>query len=286
MLSIGILTYNSPITLYNTLLSYKIAGILDYTDDIIVVIQPSSKNLEEKQICIDFSINKVFVNEVNTKMAGAIDLIQTNSKYDYVLFLECDFRATITKDKMYSLLNYSIQLLKAGMDIIRLRSLKNPGHPIQHNLYKRGFNIDNIMSNSRETLSQMNLVTHYLENPEIALPNHITKINNNPLIYLMTSINACYTNNPHIVSKQFYKQYIQPHIHYGGILEDEIGYHWTNYEHKIGVTEGCFTHMRMDSHNGCGCCRIENGGISNNCTYLCCKNEIIKAKRFEETDLI
>ena len=40
-LTIGILSYNSPKTLYNTLQSYKYSGLLEYTDDIICVIQPS-----------------------------------------------------------------------------------------------------------------------------------------------------------------------------------------------------------------------------------------------------
>jgi hypothetical protein len=97
MLTVGILTFNSPNTLYNALLSYKHSGILDLTDDIIVIIQPSDKNLEEKRICEKFLINKIILNENNTKMAGGIDLIQIEAKYEYVLFLECDFRATLKK---------------------------------------------------------------------------------------------------------------------------------------------------------------------------------------------
>ena len=95
MLTIGILTYNSPKTLMSSLLSYKTSGLLDFTDDIIVVIQPSDKKYEEYQICKEFSINKIIMNENNTKMAGAIDIIQTNAKYEYVLFLESDFRVTL-----------------------------------------------------------------------------------------------------------------------------------------------------------------------------------------------
>ena len=55
-LKIGILSYNSPITLYNTLLSYKTSGLLDYTDDVIVIIQPSGKNDEERSICENYNI--------------------------------------------------------------------------------------------------------------------------------------------------------------------------------------------------------------------------------------
>ena len=290
MLTIGILTYNSPKTLHSTLLSYKASGILDFTDDIIVVIQPSEKNMEEKQICEAFSINKIIMNVDNTKMAGGIDLIHNEAKYDYVLFLECDFRAVTKKDEMYNLLNYGIELLNKGGDIVRLRSLKNPGHPTEHNLFKPYFaNLTEITNNPIWVLKQMYYITHFMENPEILLPDYVTKVNNEnePRTYLMSSKNTVYTNNPHIVSKQFYKEFIKPYIVYGGHLEDSIDHAWHNYhEHKIYITEGCFTHMRIDGHNNCRCCPIECGGVSNTCNCRCCDNAIIKQpKIFEESDL-
>ena len=61
---------------------------------------------------------------------------------------------------------------------------------------------------------------------------------------------------------------------------------WPNFQHKIAITEGCFTHMRMDGHNGCDCCPVECGGASNTCTWLCCNETIKPAKIFEEIDLI
>jgi len=71
MLSIGILTHNSPITLKNTLESYKIGGLLDYTNDITCLIQPSNKSDEEIEICKTYGIGHI--NEkTNTMMAGAI----------------------------------------------------------------------------------------------------------------------------------------------------------------------------------------------------------------------
>jgi hypothetical protein len=288
MLSIGILTYNSPKTLYNTLLSYKASGILDFTDDVIVVIQPSEKNMEEKLICENFSIDKIIMNETNTKMAGAIDLIHNEAKYEYVLFLECDFRAEIKKEKMHNLLNYSIKLLNNGGNIVRLRSLKNPGHQIQHNLYKNVFNSTEISNNSIDILRELYLVTHYMENPEIILPNYIIKTNNenDPRTYLMTSKNTVYTNNPHIVKKQFYREFIKPYVIYGENLESCIDNVWHYHEHKIYITEGCFTHMRLDGHNGCDCCPIEFGGITDKCVWLCCDDKIKEPKIFEEGDLL
>lgn len=102
----------------------------------------------------------------------------------------------------------------------------------------------------------------------------------------MSSKHACYTNNPHIVSKRFYNEYIKQHAVNGSHVEPSIGMVWSNYEHKVYITSGCFTHMRMDGHNGCHCCRTEYGGESNNCTTLCCDKEIKHPKKFEDKDLL
>uniref|UniRef100_A0A6C0DIM8 Glycosyltransferase 2-like domain-containing protein n=1 Tax=viral metagenome TaxID=1070528 RepID=A0A6C0DIM8_9ZZZZ len=286
-LTIGILSYNSHKTLYNTLLSYEKSGLLDYTDDVICIIQPSNSQNEEHEICKKFNISNIILNKVNTKMAGGIDSIQNNAKYENILFLENDFRVCINKEKLYKILDHSLDILKKNeVDVVRLRSLKNPGHPIQHNLYKNMFNLSDVSNNSNDILRQMYLVTHYLENPEIILPDYIKKIYENPLTYLMTSKNCVYTNNPHIIKKSFYNQYVKPYVKDGCNLESEIDTIWSNFQYKIAITQGCFTHMRMDGHNNCGCCPIEYGGLSNDCIFICCNETIKKPKIFEVSDLM
>jgi hypothetical protein len=285
MLTVGILTYNSPITLYNTLLSYEVSGLLNYTDDIICIIQPSPHSLEEKKICETFRINKIIMNNENTKMAGAIDLIQTEAKYEYVLFLECDFRICVNKDKLYELLNFSIFLIQQGIDFVRLRSLKNPGHQIQHNLYKNIFD-HNVVNNSFDIQRQLYLILHYIDNPHEMFPDYILKINQTPLTYLMSSQNAVYTNNPHIISKTFYQKNIKHHIVYGDTLESIIDMTWHEFNFKICATSGCFTHMRMDGHINCDCCPISCGGQQNTCKWLCCDNQMKEPNIFKESDLL
>jgi|688.fasta_scaffold260410_2 hypothetical protein len=282
-LTIGILSYKSPKTLYNTLLSYQISGLLDYTDDTICIIQPSFSQNEEFEICKKFNISNIIVNEINTKMAGGIDIIHINAKYDNILFLEVDFRVCITKEKLYKLLDHSLNMLKNNeVDVIRLRSLENPGHQIQHNLYKKSFNSDNI-----ENKQELYLIMHFLTHPHIILPDYVKKLYDSPLIYSMKSENCVYTNNPTIIKKSFYNTFIKPHVIYGCTLEPIMDKYWANLKLDIGVTEGCFTHMRMDGHVNCHCCPIVSGGMSNNCMWFCCDNNIIKSpKNFEEQDLI
>ena len=57
MISVGILSYNSPITLKNTLMSYSHYGLLNFSDDVFCVLQPSGKIDEEINICEEFGKN-------------------------------------------------------------------------------------------------------------------------------------------------------------------------------------------------------------------------------------
>jgi len=289
MLSVGILTYNSPKTLNSSLLSYKSSGLLDYTDDVMVVIQPSDKAEEEKKICESIGIKRIFMNTHNTMMAGGIDLIQSEAKYDYVLFSECDFRACIKKDKLYKLLDYGLNLLKNDWHFFRLRSLKNPGHPLINAKQRFESNwFEHAFSNIDHNLQELYLITH-LDSPEKLYPNYIKKINDSPVIYQMNSKYCVYTNNPHIISKKFYNDYIKYYAQQGGHLEPEILDAWPSYNlDKIAISEGAFTHQRLDGHSNCSCCDIASGGISDFCVFSWCfceKNTIIPGKVFEESDL-
>ena len=96
MLSIGILTHNSPITLKNTLMSYRDGGLFEYTDDIKCLIQPSPLSNIEISICNEFNITYILETE-NTMMAGGIKRLVNESKYNYFLFLESDFRCCKNK---------------------------------------------------------------------------------------------------------------------------------------------------------------------------------------------
>lgn len=119
-LTIGILTYNSPNTLKNTLISYKNNGLLDLTDDIICIIQPSDKVDQEIKICNDFNI-KYILETTNTKMAGGINRVWENAKYEHVLFLECDWCLTASSISTKDIISLGIHYLESNtFDIIRL----------------------------------------------------------------------------------------------------------------------------------------------------------------------
>lgn len=284
-LSIGILTFNSPNTLKNTLSSYYYTKLLELTDDIWCVIQPSPKQDKEIDICHDYGI-KPLLNTVNTKMAGAIKTIWNTCRYDYMMFLECDFVICENENKIKNILNYSLQELKNNkIDLVRLRSLKNPGHPIQTNLIKEEHKNPN-WHNDSNLLRQSNYITNYLDEPEKFYPQYIKKYSTDPLCYLMSSKYCVYTNNPYITSKKFYLNYIFPYIIEGGILENKIDAVWHHDDHKILITEGIFKHNRLDGHNGCDCCTIESGGNGKCDSFKCCPGgKIIGVELFNPNSL-
>lgn len=91
----------------------------------------------------------------------------------------------------------------------------------------------------------------------------------------MTNKHCCYTNNPHIINRNFYNMYIKSHVINGGNVESSIDCIWAfNNHHRIAVTEGLFTHNRIDGHINCDCCRVKYGGISDICTWKCCPSTI------------
>ena len=76
MLSIGILTHNSPITLENSFKSYKLSGLFDFTDDIFCLIQPSEKSEDEILICNNYSIR--YINSTLTIIPASLLVIANN----------------------------------------------------------------------------------------------------------------------------------------------------------------------------------------------------------------
>ena len=99
MISVGILSYNSPLTLKNTLMSYKHYGLLEYSDDVFCVLQPSSKINEEMSICDIFGI-RYYLQESNDMMLGGMKRVFKEAKNEFVLWTENDFRIHTVKKKV------------------------------------------------------------------------------------------------------------------------------------------------------------------------------------------
>lgn len=281
-ISIGILTHRSPITLFNTFLSYEASGLLKCTDDIFCIIQPSDKQDQEVECCNQFGVRPV-VEKENGMMAWGIKRVFEEAKYDYVLFLEGDFRCLRSFEKTNALLKYSLDVLsKQEADVIRLRSLQKAGHPLQIQHFQ-GKELS-----SEDYKRQLYVCTHYLDHPDEVFPEYISLVQKDPRVYKMSSKHCVYTNNPTLISKDFYRQNILPYIQFGRHLEPEIDFDWANkFNHKIYITEGLFTHVRMDGHEGknCWCCPTKYGGASDTSNCSCCKGMRYDPQSFDDGDM-
>ena len=264
MISVGILSYNSPLTLKNTLMSYKHYGLLEYSDDVFCVLQPSSKINEEMSICDIFGI-RYYLQESNDMMLGGMKRIFKEAKNEFVLWTENDFRIHTVKKKVKKIIEDSEKLIKNNVvGLVKIRSLKLPGHPIS---------VKEKYYNKMSDTSKLDYSLYYDENPHVKFSDNIQKYSNDPIMYIMNSKYCGYSNNCFITSKKFFNDIIlnfskgDPHI------EPDIDKIWSNLNISIGISEGFLTHVRLDGHNSCWCCHTDFGGVSNEPKCTCCISE-------------
>ena len=210
------------------------------------------------------------MNDVNSGISSGFSKLIEMSKNEYFLFLENDWVCYKTPNSVKKLIDYSINLLENNIfNIVRLRNLKNPGHPIHSIQHYRSTN---------KITSELYLCTHYLKHPHKRYPEYISIYNNDPKMYNINSKFCVYTNNPTLMSKKFYEMHIKQFIGLNKNLEPEIDPYWKGNNFKIGISNGLFTHVRIDGHNlsgsnykiNCFCCPLNAGGISDNINCVCC----------------
>lgn len=266
MISVGILSYNSPITLKNTLMSYSHYGLLNFSDDVFCVLQPSGKIDEEINICEEFGI-KYFIQDTNNMMLGGMYRVFKESKYECVLWTENDFRIHTNKDEVKKIIEFSEKIIKNKIvDLVKIRSLDIPGHPI---------NIKYKYNNEMSDITKLDYACYYTENPQIKFSNYIKKYNDNPVLYIMNSKNCGYSNNCFITSKKFFNDVIMTHSKGNPHIEPDIDKIWGDLGLSIGISSGFLTHVRMDGHTNCWCCNTDFGGNSNQPKCECCVSDYI-----------
>lgn len=248
MFSAGILTHYAPKTLRHTLETYKTSGFFDTTDDLFVVIQHSSRQNDEIEVCKDFGIRYIALPD-NGMMASGFKAIYENAKYDIILFLENDFCVYCSKEEVQNYVENTVNFIKSGKaDVVRGRSRKNAGEPNFAYMNLRNIPRYNFVNNSH--LSEC---IYWEDNPEQIYPTRISKIE--PVVegfdwYIADSMWCNYTNNPYMCSKDFFKKAVYPYLHFGNNIEKEVTGIWRGLNAKCVFGFGIFTHDRsFDGHN-------------------------------------
>ena len=244
-ISLGLLSYNAPDTLNQTLQTYKESGLLDISNDVFAILQKSDKQEEEEKVCDKFNIRCIKMPD-NGRMSSGFKAIYENANNEIIVFLENDFVNYSTKQESIDFFYNSINFIKEQqIDLVRARSRKNAGSP---NFALEMFNIQKDEFKHNMYLSEC---IFWLDDPEIEYPENIKRIN--PLIgnekwYLSSSKYCNWTNNAFITSKTFFKDAILPHLSGSLNIEDTFTSIWSKQNYKCVYGPGLFTHFRLDGH--------------------------------------
>lgn len=245
-ISLGILSYNAPDTLHQTLKTYKDSGLLDISNDVFAILQKSDKQDEEAKVCEKYTIRYIKMPD-NGKMASGFKAIYDNAQNEIIVFLENDFANYSTKQESINFFNNSIYFIKEqNMDLIRARSRKNAGEP---NIGKQLFS--HIPHNEFVNHTHLADCIYWIEHPELLYPSKIQKIK--PFIgnddwYTSSSKSCNWTNNALVTSKKFFKEAVLPHLFKSDDIEASFTSIWAQQDYKCVFGPGLFTHERLDGH--------------------------------------
>lgn len=244
-ISIGILSWNSNQTLRNTLNSYKKNGLFDIVDNVVLFFQEISE--EDKNLAMEYDIPFISSDE-NIGIGRALLKLSEVLKEKNILLLEHDWELNEDIETTFLELKQGIELLDSDYDCIRLRSVKNPGHPVySQNVYQG--NELNYYDTSIDLMSpHLFECRHWMHNADEVFADKIKKENN---YFTTTSRWGNFTNNPCLYKKNFYTSIIRPFegkgLLYNG-LESNVCHWWARQNFKIAWGKGLFTHNDIEKY--------------------------------------
>jgi len=232
-LGLAILTYNRPHILDQTLKSYKEKGFFEIFDEKIILIQD---NLNETRKIAEKYDLAIYSTEKNIGIGPGNNYLLDKLTTDNFIICQDDFLLIDNnfKEEIFDKIN----LIESNIiDCYRLRNLKTPGDP----MYSGKMHLKP-QGNLPETNASGLLYFNFIENPEQKYPN-IIKHNKEHNIYIMSSKNANYTENPVLYNRNWYIDNLYEFNKIGGIkAENNVQKFWEKQNYKIGLGNGIFMH--------------------------------------------
>ena len=227
-LGIGILTMNQPKNLENILNSYKKNKFLDNCNEKIILLQEN--NPKEGIIAENFGLT-IYSTKNNIGIGPGNNFLINKLSSKYFIILQNDFE--LISDDYKNEIEKGIKLINSNkINCYRLRNLENPGVPCHGS--KR-----NIEKLDKEHYSEL-LYYNYLLDAEIKYPEIFNKEKD---IYILSSKNANYTENPCLYEREWYIKNIYNFNKINGILaESNVQKFWEKQDYKIGMGKGLFKH--------------------------------------------
>jgi hypothetical protein len=233
-ISIGILAWHSGQVLVDTLTTYHQNGLFDMVNDVTILFQEVTE--QDYQIASHFGLNCIGL-QTNIGIGKGFKRLTENAQSENILILEHDWNLIEDKETTYKTLNQSISAIEMGLDVVRLRHRREPGHPHFSFQYK-GRELTYYDDWHKVTSPHLLDSIHWCE-PDIEFPDEIKKTDD---MFHTTSRYGNWTNNPCLYKKQFYLDTIEPFMGEGIDLEKKIAYWWPRQNFKVGHNEGLFKH--------------------------------------------
>jgi hypothetical protein len=234
MITMGILCWKSPLTIKNSLESYK-------NNNLFSMVTPSiyfqERDASSDDLAKEYGIENVHGTSENIGIMSAFIEIIKNVKTPYFIFTECDFELVHDESTTKKIFEDCIKLMREE-DVDYVRNLL----PVD-NYYTFKYTLELLQNPDFENLEQI-------------IPNLFT-IKNSPDYnykwYITTFEHSVYTNNVFIIDTSFLKetilQILEKNISEHPKLEtvfltDDINSIMKNY--KVAAGNGLFKHNRLD----------------------------------------
>ena len=246
-ISVGILTWNSPDTLFDTLNTYKNNGLLDIVNETVILCQEVTDS--DIEVANNFSIPYIGLKE-NVGIGIGLLKLAEYSNSQYFLPLENDWKLIEPKETTYDRLNSGVNLISNGFSMVKYRHRQNPGYPLfTYNPY-----YNNELNHYDEVIDLTS--PHLLDSVHWCNPSQKfnDKITQEGEYFTTTSRWGNWTNNPCLFNREFYIDYTSQFIinehspnpyntDVGKITsEGEVSHFWSRQNYKVAQGEGLFKH--------------------------------------------
>jgi hypothetical protein len=239
-ISIGILSWHSGQVLVDTLTTYYENGLFDMVNDVTILFQEF--NEQDYQIAKHFGLDVIGMNS-NIGIGKAFIKLTENAQSEYVLVLEHDWNLIENKEVTHWTLKRSIEAMKNGLDVVRLRHREKPGYPhfsFRHIGNELTYYDEEIGCTSPHLLDSV----HWCD-PSVDFPDKIKKTEE---MFYTTSRYGNWTNNPCLYKKQFYLDVVRPFAGEGIGLEGNISKWWAQQNYNVGQAYGLFMHNDWEKY--------------------------------------
>lgn len=242
-ISVGILSWQSDLTLRNTLNSYNEKGLFDIVDDATIFFQETSDR--DREIASRYGV-PFLESEENQGIGWAFVALAKNARHENILLLEHDWVLTEGPAVTRTRLAESIKMLDRGYSAVRLRNRWNPGYPLFSQAVYQGRELEHYCPVTELTAPHLMDCVHWIEDPDLCFPDQIKTDNYH---YVTTSRWSNWNNNPCLFKREFYIKTVTPFLSKGDLLlEDSMNYWWARQDFKIAWGEGLFTHRDIGKY--------------------------------------